>query len=232
MKELSILGLALVFSLLTAGVAHATATAGAPPGPLGVVKASLSRVQGIVQSSPTGSDEWRAGIVRVSHELFDFNEISRRALGPHWKGVSPVEQDEFVQLFTAVLDRAFIASVSGYTTENIAFLGQEIDGAWPPVRSRIVPSKGAAISIDYRLHEANLRWTVYDVVWERVSLVANYRSQFNAIIRASSFAQLLVRMRTDQQRRLDAGAQTPFASDRLPERLLLSVITKHAHAPR
>jgi len=149
-----ILALALVAFLGSAGFADETM---APLGPLGLVKSSVSRVLGIVQSWPMGSNERRTRIVRVSHELFDFNEIARRTLGQHWKDVSPGEQDEFVELFTDVLDRAFIASVDGYTNENVAFLGEAIDGAWAHVRSRIIPNKGAAISIDDRLQRGTRR---------------------------------------------------------------------------
>jgi phospholipid transport system substrate-binding protein len=218
--ELSILGLALVLSLVSTGFAGETTA---------LVKSSGARVLGIVQSSPRGSNERRTGIVRVSRELFDFNEIARRALGQHWKGVSPGEQHEFVQLFTDVLDRAFIASVDGYASENVVLLGEAIDGAWAQVRTRIIPTKGAAISIDYRLHKGNARWAVYDVVVsDHVSLVANYRSQFDAVIRASSFAQLLERMRTDRLRRRESSTQTALGPDRLAAGLLLAVLTRHA----
>src|SRR5437868_11826397 len=109
----------------------------------------------MAQASPAGSNERRTGIVRVSHDLFDFNEIARRALGQHWKGLSPGEQAEFVQLFADVLDRALVASVDGYPNGNVTFLGESIDGEWAQVRSRIIPSDGAPISIDYRLHQNN-----------------------------------------------------------------------------
>jgi phospholipid transport system substrate-binding protein len=191
------------------------------------VQSSVARVVGVVQSTPKGSDTRRAGIVAVSHELFDFDEISRRALGQHWKDVSPGEQDEFVQLFTEVLDRAFIANVEGATRENVTFLGEAIDGPWAQVRSRITPSKGAAIALDYRLHARHRRWSVYDVVSEHASLVANYRSQLNAIIRASSFSELLERMRTDGRRRPGPSTPASIAPDRFAAGLLLAVLTRH-----
>jgi len=123
--------------------------------------------------------------------------------------------------------RAFVASVDGYTEERVAILGETIDGAWAQVRSQITPAKGVAGSMDYRLHETNLRWTVYDVVSEHGSLVANYRSQFNTVIRASSAAQLLERMRTDRLRR-EQGAQRPrFLPAPLTAGLLLAVLTRH-----
>ncbi len=204
----------------------------APLGPLTLVKSSVARVLGVVHSSPTGSDQRRTGIVAVSHELFDFNEIARRVLGQHWKDVSPGEQDEFVQLFTEVLDRAFIANVDGATSENVTFLGEAIDGPWAQVRSRITPNKGAAIAIDYRLHERNLRWTVYDVVSEHASLVSHYRSQLNAIIRTSSFEELLERMRTDGRRRREPSTQTQIVPDRFAAGLLLAVLTRQTSTRR
>jgi phospholipid transport system substrate-binding protein len=222
--QLSIFGLALVLSLGSVGVAEETT---APLGPLGLVKSSVARVLETVESWPMGSNERRIEIVRVSHELFDVNEIARRALGQHWKGRSPGEQGEFVQLFTDLLDRALIASVDGYTNQNVAFLGEAIDGAWAQVRSRIIPNNGAAISIDYRLHEVNLRWTVYDVVWEHVSLVASYRSQFDSLLRASSFAQLLEQMRTDRLWRREPSTPSPFVPDRLVAGLLVAALARH-----
>ncbi len=227
--ELSILALALVLSLGGAGVADAAA---AGLGPLELVKSSMARVLAIGRSSPMASDERRTELVRVSHELFDFNEITRRALGQHWKGLSPGEQDEFVRLFTDVLDRAFIAGVDASTGQNVAFLGEAIDGARAQVRSLTTLSTGAAISIDYRLHEVDARWTVYDVAWERVSLVANYRSQFNSVIRASSFGQLLERMRANRNPRREPSTQTLFVPDRLAAGLLLAALTRHAPTSR
>jgi phospholipid transport system substrate-binding protein len=227
--KLSILGLVLVLlSFGRAGFANETTV---PLAPVGLVKSSVSSVLGIVQSWPMGSNERRTGIVRVSHELFDFNEIARRALGRHWKDVSAAERGEFVELFTKVLDRTFIASVDGYTNEKVAFLGESIDGAWAQVRSRVIPNKGAEISIDYRLHEGNSRWAVYDVVLDHVSLVATYRSQFHSVLRASSFAELLARMRTDRLRR-ESIAQTPVVPDRLAAGLLLAVLTRHARTSK
>ena len=228
-KALSILVVPLVLSLASGSVADERT---APLGPLALVKSSVARVLAIVTSSPTGSDRRRAGIVAVSHELFDFNEIARRALGQHWKSVSRGEQQEFVQLFTGLLDRAFIVSVDGYTSENVVFLGEAIDGAWAQVSARIIPKKGAAISIEYRLHKRHSRWAVYDVVSEHVSLVANYRSQLDAVIRASSFAELVERMRTDRLALREPSTQTPIVPNPLAAALLLGVLTRHAPTSR
>jgi phospholipid transport system substrate-binding protein len=154
--------------------------------------------------------------------------MARRALGQHWQGMSRIEQEEFVRLFTDVLDRALIASMDGYTNEKVAFVGEEIDGAWAHVRTRVITNRGTGIAVDYSLFESGARWAVYDVVHDHVSVVANYRSQFNSVIRASSFAELLKRMRTERPGLSEPIARLPLVPERLAAGLLLAVITRHA----
>src|SRR3990172_2359766 len=117
----------------------------APLRPLDLVKLSSSRVLAIVQSQPagvTGSKHRRAEIRRVAEDLFDFNEMARRALGQHWNGRLPQEQDEFVRLFTDVLKQFYVMPVERYTGENMAFVGEEVTGAYAQVRSRIITDQG------------------------------------------------------------------------------------------
>jgi phospholipid transport system substrate-binding protein len=229
-KELSIVVLALALFLGSVGAADETPSS---LGPLELVKSSVARVLAIVRARPAGSDERRTEMRRVAHELFDFHEMSRRALGQHWKGLSSPEQHEFVRLFTDVLDRAFVASVDGYTSEDVVFLGEEVKGAWAQVRSQAVTGRGVAISIDYRLFVGDSRWVAYDIVWDHVSLVSSYRSQFTSVIRTSSFAQLLERMRTEQPRRSGrATHEAAVVPERLAAGLLLAVLTRHASTPR
>jgi phospholipid transport system substrate-binding protein len=225
LASLSLLVLSLVFSL---GDISFAGESGASLGPLERVKSSVSRVLAIVQTWPMGSDERRSRIVRVTRELFDMNEMARRALGQHWQGLSRIEQEAFVRLFTDVLDRAFVAGMDGYTNEKVAFLGEEIDGAWAHVRSRVITNRGTGMSVDYRLSERGARWAVYDVVWDNVSVVANYRSQFNSVIRTSSFDQLLERMRTGRPRSAEPIAHAPLVPERLAAGLFFAVLTRHA----
>ena len=169
--------------------------------PLDLVKASVSQVLAAAQSRPGGSRESgqrRAEIRRVADGLFDFKEMARLSLSRHWSAQSPREQEEFVGLFTELLERSFLSTIENYAGERITFLGESIDGAYAQVRSRITTDRRVEISIDYRLIERPDRWEVYDVVLDGVSLVANYRSQFNSIIRTSSFGDLLSRMRNKQ----------------------------------
>jgi len=178
--------------------------------PLDVVRASVSRVLAIAPSPAagiTGGEDQRARIRRVAHDLFAFNEMARRVMGPHSKDGLPQQQDEFVRLFANAFTRAYVTTVERYSGENVVFLGEEVTGGLAQVRSLVITPDGSRISIEYQLLERGSRWSVYDIVLDGTSLVSTYRSQFAASLRTSSFAQLIGRMRTEQSRRQarDAG---------------------------
>lgn len=174
-------------------------TAGARP--LDVVKSSVAQVLATVQSRPATdreSRQRRAEIRRVANELFDFDEMARLTLSRHWSGQSSPERAEFVRLFTELLERSYLSTIENYAGERITFLGESLSGSYAQVRSRITTDRRVEISIDYRLLKRGDGWEVYDVVLDGVSLVSNYRSQFNSIIRTSSFGELLTRLRNKQ----------------------------------
>lgn len=175
-----------------------------PVGPLAIVKSSVSRARSTVQPRPsslTRGDDGHVDIQRVAQELFDFNEIARRALGQHWQALSPQERNEFVHLFTGVLNQFFGVIVERYSGERTAFVESEIVEGYARVHSRVIPHEGPEISIEYRLFESGSRWAVYDVVFDGRSLVSNYRSQFDSITRRSFDSQLLEWMLTEQSTR-------------------------------
>ena len=142
--------------------------------------------------------ERRDQLRQILFARFDFNEMARLTLARHWKDRSVQEQEEFVRLFTDLLERSYLTTIENYAGERVTFLTESVSGPYAQVRSRITTDRRMEISIDYRLIESGARWAVYDVVLDGVSLVSNYRSQFNSIIRTSSFADLLTKLRTRQ----------------------------------
>ena len=185
------------------------------------MKSSVSRVRAIIQSWPasdTGSEDRRTEIRRVAHDLFDFDEMARRALGRHWNGLAPPEQAEFSRLFTNVIEQFYVTAVEAYAGQTVAFQGETVTGTYARVRARVITTHGPGIAIGYHLFERHSRWAVYDVLLDGVSLVSNYRSQFNSIIRASSLAQLLDKMRTDRPRYTQSrgAAESPRAPELAP----------------
>jgi len=173
------------------------ASGGAQPevGPTQVVQTATEQVLQVVQdvdlAAPPVQEKRRRELQRIADRLFDFPEMARRSLAVHWRERSPQEQGEFVNVFKALLGRAYLGKLEGYAGEQIVYVGETVDGEFATVRSKIVTSRGAEIPVDYRLHVIGSRWAVYDVVVQGVSFVGNYRGQFDRIIRSSSYAQLM-----------------------------------------
>jgi phospholipid transport system substrate-binding protein len=173
------------------------ASGGAQPevSPTQVVQKATEQVLQIVQdgqlAAPIAQDQRRLEVQRIADRLFDFQEMSRRSLALHWRERTPQEQAEFVAVFKQLLGHAYIGRLENYSGEQIVYLSEQVDGEFATVRSKIVTGRGAEIPVDYRLHQVGARWVVYDVAVSGVSFVANYRGQFDKIIRSSSYAALM-----------------------------------------
>jgi phospholipid transport system substrate-binding protein len=144
-------------------------------------------------------EERRVALRGAATDIFDFAEITRRSLGRHWQAATPAEREELVHLFTALLERSYLGRIEQYSGERIAVVGEVLDGELATVRTRLVSKGGTETLVDYRLYRAGDRWMAYDVCVEGVSLVANYRAQFNKIIQASSAQALVKRLRAKQE---------------------------------
>jgi phospholipid transport system substrate-binding protein len=156
----------------------------------------LERQNGTPATPPTRAslERARADLRRVAGELFDFDEVARRALSRHWGQRTREEQAEFVTLFADLLERAYVAKIESYAWEKVVHGSEAVDGDYATVKSRIVTARGE-IALDYRLHLTGERWKVYDLVVDGVSLVSTYRNEFNRIIQAVSYEELVDRLR-------------------------------------
>ena len=183
---------------LAAWLLVAAATAGSAT-PTEVVQAAVTRAITIVQDAdlgrPVNADKRRSELRRAAEDLFDFGEMSRRALARHWSECSSQEREEFVRLFTDLLERSYLSKIENWSGEKVLFVSEAIDGDYAAVRSKIVTVRKQEVPVEYRLYRAGHGWQVYDVLFEGVSFIATYRSQFNRIIQASSFAGLMDKMR-------------------------------------
>jgi phospholipid transport system substrate-binding protein len=150
--------------------------------------------------------ERQAAIRKIAEDVFDYPDAARRALGVHWNTRTPQEREEFARLFADVLDRAYVSKIDLYQGEKVSYPGETIDGDQATVKTRIVTKKGSEVPVDYRMHLQSGRWLVYDVIIESVSLVANYRNQFNKIVQTESYQALVDRLRSKEA--------TPAASPR------------------
>jgi len=149
----------------------------------------------------------RKSVRKIAEDIFDFGETAKRSLGRHWLARSPAEREEFTGLFADLLERSYISKIELFNGERIQFVGDSADGDQAVVRTKIVTKQGTEIPVDYRMLKKGDRWLVYDVIIEGVSLIANYRTQFNKIIQTSSYQELVKKMKTKQEEFLEQEKQ-------------------------
>jgi len=185
------------FLLLILALVAGDAGAGLPTDQ---IKATVDKALTVLRDPrfkpPAKLNDRRDQLRQILFARFDFTEMAKRALGANWRRRTPQEQDEFVRLFTDVLERAYAGIIESYTDEKIVYVSERIDGIYADVSSKVVTAKGEEYSINYKAHLVSNEWKVYDVVAENISLVNNYRSQFNRVISHSSYEDLVGRLRT------------------------------------
>jgi phospholipid transport system substrate-binding protein len=188
--------------LLAAIVAIVAVTSPAVAGePTDVLKERVDRI--LVLLDEPG--DHRAEIRKVADDIFDFEEMSRRALGPHWNARSPEERREFTTLFADLLERSYINRVESGRGSAVQYVGESVSGDEASVRTRIITAQRTEVPVDYRMHRKDGRWEIFDVSIEGISLINNYRSQFNSVIQSSSYAALVERLRSKETE----GAASP-----------------------
>ena len=188
------LGAVLLAAVLVS--AAAPAHAGAPTEQL---KDSVEQIVRVLEDPALRTEaragERRAAIRKKAEVIFDFGETAKRALGRHWQGLAASDRAEFTVLFTDLIERAYISKIERYSGERIAFAGESVEGGLASVRTRFITKKGTEVPVDYRMQQRGDRWLVYDVSVEGVSLINNYRTQFDKIIQTSSYAELVRKMK-------------------------------------
>ena len=180
-----------IFSLGHAGASFAEQ-------PIEQVKKTVDRVTEILQEPGanvnTRKAERRQAIRQTLMPRFDFAEMAKRSLGNNWKNLDG-KQTEFVSVFTDFIERSYMSALESYKGEKIIYLRERVDQNFAEVDTQIVPAKGEPLAVNYRLRLVEGDWKVYDVVIENISLVNNFRSQFNRILASASFDELLKKLR-------------------------------------
>ncbi len=163
------------------------------------LKQSVEKIQTIL-ADPSLKGEAKSATRRQQlkeavSERFAFDEMAKRSLGAQWQKRSAPEQQEFVRLFTDLLEGAYLSKVEEYSGEKIQFVNERQEKDFAEVNTKLINKKGEDFALDYRLLNVNGEWKVTDVVIENISLVNNYRSQFNRVLAKSSFDELLQNMK-------------------------------------
>ncbi len=185
-----------MLALVATGAMVLLAVGGAWAGtPTEDLRGYTDRVLQIMQDPALSAKARKDAVRDVAVNAFDVSETAKRALGTHWQKRTPAERDEFVGVFRDLLEQTYVSRLDEYGGERIRYVSERVDGDNAVVRAAIVTRTGTEVPVESRLLARQGRWLIYDILIENVSLVANYRSQFDRVIRSESYEELVKRLR-------------------------------------
>ena len=165
--------------------------------PIETIRMTIQQARAVLEDpNYQGQDHKQQRLAKVKEIVlpqFDSQEVAKRTLSTHWKGLTDQQRQEFVQLFIALVEKTYSHNLDRYNNGVQFFFDHErIEDQFSEVDTRVLdPVQNRTFSIGYRLHNVNGKWLVYDVVIENVSMVQNYRNQFNRILTKSSYEELI-----------------------------------------
>jgi phospholipid transport system substrate-binding protein len=140
-------------------------------------------------------EERRKMLRSTLNERFDWEEMAKRSLAEHWKSLTEEERKEFVPLFTDLLERAYMNRIENYSGDKVTYDDERVKGNYSLVKVTIFTDKQVEIPVVYKMMKKDPEWIIYDVSIEGVSLVNNYRQQFDSVILSSSYQGLLEKLK-------------------------------------
>jgi phospholipid transport system substrate-binding protein len=187
-----------VAALWLAAVLAPPAWAGQPADQL---FASIDRVLKLLDDpefkQPARAQERREAIRRFADDVLDFEELAHRSLARHWEARTAAEREEFVQLFREFLERLLVSKLDAYHGEKVVLVGDALNGDEATVKT-LVAAKQGAIPVDYEMVRRGDCWRAGDIVIGGMSLVRNFRVQFDTVIKRASYQQLVKQVRDKQ----------------------------------
>jgi len=185
------------FALLTVASASLDRSASADSGAMASTRGMVTQALQILGNKQMPVQQRRRELRELIEPRFDFTEMSRMALGYHWRDLSPAQRTEFAQLFAAFIETAYLSKIQDYSGQRVAFVRQSsIGSGYVQIETQILATNKAPIPVNY-LVEPNDK--IYDVTVDNISIIANYRNQFNRVINEHGFDQLMADLRSKQQ---------------------------------
>jgi phospholipid transport system substrate-binding protein len=187
-------------AVLAAVMFGMTPRAQAATTPMGEVKQVIGVALPVLRDKQMPLPQRRRQLRSLLESHFDFPDMARIALGYHWRELNDNQRAEFVRLFTAFIENAYLSKIQDYSGQDVVVTGQNSEGSgFARVRTQVVQQGKQPINVDYLLRQMGNDWKIYDVTVDNISIIANYRNQFNRVINDQGFAKLMGDMRAKQQ---------------------------------
>ena len=164
-------GLTLTFTVMS----HAGST------PTDDVRTSVEAIMKILKNEQLDKEAKRTQMSTVINKRFDFRAMSQRTLATNWKKTTDDEKQQFVGLFSQLIENSYVGKIESYTNEKVDYPGEKVKGRKAVVETLIITSS-ADIPVNYKVYQKGDQWLVYDVIIEGVSLISNYRSSYQEIV--------------------------------------------------
>ena len=163
------------------------------------IRSAVSQVVRILKEpgikSPRERKDLFAEMEKAVDPIFDFQEMAKRSLALHWRDLTPQEQLDFVSLFKTFLGRQYLDQITSGDIEKVLYTRETQDRNFAEVDTKVITGTGETITVGYLLEKSSTDWKVYDVIIDGVSIVNNYRAQFDNVISQSSFQELVARLK-------------------------------------
>jgi phospholipid transport system substrate-binding protein len=167
--------------------------------PMTVVKNTVNQALDVLRDKSTPLAQRQDKLRQIVAATFDFTEMAKSALGYHWKQLTPAQQQEFTQAFVAFIEDSYLSKINDYSGQQVSFLRVNQDGAqYAQVNTDIVQPKGEPIHVNYRLLKEDGTWKIYDVTVDAISIIANYRNQFNRVMNSKGYDTLIADLKAKQ----------------------------------
>jgi len=178
--------------------------------PTAMVKAVIDQATAVVRDTQTPTAARDKRLREIAEANFDFADMARTTLGYHWRQLTPQQQAEFVPLFASFMENVYLSKLQEYSVEkirqtatasNVSFTGQQYDGAdYAEVHSTVLlKDQPPPIKVDYMVRRDGANWKIYDLSIDAISVMANYRQQFNRVLNNDGYPALVGMLRKKVQ---------------------------------
>jgi len=167
--------------------------------PMSVVKTTVNQALEVLQDKSTPLAQRQDKLRQIVAQTFDFTEMAKSALGYHWKEITAAQQQEFTSAFIAFIEDSYLSKINDYRGQVVNFLRVSNEGPqYAQVATDIVQPKGDPIHVNYRLLQEGSTWKIYDVTVDAISIIANYRNQFNRVMNSKGYDTLIADLKAKQ----------------------------------
>ena len=175
--------------LLMAAIA---ATACAADDPMTAVKTTVDQALTVLRDKQTPTAQRQQKLRDIVSASFDFTAMSQSAMGYYWKQITPDQQQEFQKVFITFIENSYLAKINEFISGDVKYLSAQPTGSqFSMVKTTVIMPNTGPISLDFRLLNLNGQWQVYDVLVDGISILNNYRNQFNRIMSSKGYDTLI-----------------------------------------